>query len=290
MRAPEMAQIGAGVERQIPKNIVLAVNYIHSQAWHSLRSRNITAPLASTPASTTAIYLYEASGRLKQDQLIANVNARVSPKLSFSGSYTWNKARSDTDGAGTFAADPYNLQPEYGRAGFDIRHRVQFNGVVSAPWGFRLSPFFVATSARPFNITVGRDLNGDTLFTDRPVFATDMSRGSVRQTAFGAFDLAPVSGQIPIPRNYGEGPLQVAMNLRVAKVFKLGHEVKGKRDPMELTVTALSRNLLNHPNLAPPVGNLSSPLFGESIALVSGGGGNSASGNRRIELQIKLGF
>jgi Carboxypeptidase regulatory-like domain len=290
MRAPEMAQIGAGVERQIPKNIVLAVNYIHSQAWHSLRSRNITAPLASTPASTTAIYLYEASGRLKQDQLMTNVNARVSPKLSFSGSYTLNKARSDTDGAGTFAADPYNLQPEYGRAGFDIRHRVQFNGVISVPWGFRLSPFFVATSGRPFNITVGRDLNGDTLFTDRPVFATDLSRSSVRQTAFGAFDLAPVAGQIPIPRNYGEGPGQVSVNLRVAKVFKLGREVKGKRDPMELTVTALSRNLLNHPNLALPVGNLSSPLFGESIALVGGGGGNSASGNRRIELQIKLAF
>ena len=58
---------------------------------------------------------------------MTNVNARVSPKLSFSGSYTLNKARSDTDGAGTFAADPYNLQPEYGSAGFDIRHRVQFN-------------------------------------------------------------------------------------------------------------------------------------------------------------------
>ena len=290
IRAPEMVQIGAGVERQMPKNIVLAVNYIHSQAWHSLRSRNIAAPLASTPASTTAIYLYEASGHLKQDQVITNVNARVSPKLSFSGSYILNKARSDTDGAGTFAADPYNLQPEYGRAGFDIRHRVQFNGVLSMPWGVRLSPFLVATSGRPFNITVGRDLNGDTLFTDRPAFAADLSRSSVRQTAFGAFDLAPAVGQIPIPRNYGDGPGQVSVNLRVAKAFKLGREVKGRRDPMELTVTALSRNLLNHPNLALPVGNLSSALFGESTALVSGGGGNSASGNRRIELQIKLGF
>jgi hypothetical protein len=283
-------QIGAGVERPLPKNIVVAVNYVHSQGWHSLRSRNITAPLASTPASTTAIYLYEASGRMKQDQLITNLNARISPKLSFSGSYTLNKANSDTDGVGTFAADPYNLRPEYGRAGFDIRHRVQFNGVISAPWGFRLSPFFVATSGRPFNVTVGRDLNGDTLFTDRPVFATDLSRSSVRQTAFGAFDLAPVAGQIPIPRNYGEGPGQVSVNLRVAKVFKLGQEVKGKRDPMELTVTALSRNLLNHPNLASPVGNLSSSLFGQSVALVGGGGGNGATGNRRIELQIKLAF
>ena len=80
IRAPEMAQAGAGVERQLPRNIVLAVNYIHSQAWHSLRSRNITAPFASTLPGTTAIYLYEASGRLKQDQLITNVNARVNPK------------------------------------------------------------------------------------------------------------------------------------------------------------------------------------------------------------------
>ena len=41
-------------------------------------------------------------------------------QLSVTGSYTLNKAESDTDGSGTFAADPYNLRPEYGRAGFDI--------------------------------------------------------------------------------------------------------------------------------------------------------------------------
>ena len=66
-------------------------------------------------------------------------------------------------------------------------------------------------------------------------------------------------------------------------------EAKGKRDPMELTFTALSRNLLNHPNLALPSGNLSSPVFGQSTSLVSGGG-NNANGNRRIELQLKLSF
>ena len=103
-------------------------------------------------------------------------------------------------------------------------------------------------------------------------------------------DLLPLASQTLIPRNYGDGPGQVALNLRVAKVFKLGKEVKGKRDPMELTITALSRNLLNHPNFALPVGNLSSPLFGQSTALATGGGGNSASGNRRIEFQLKIAF
>jgi hypothetical protein len=290
MRAPEMAQMGIGVERQLPKNIVLAVNYLRSQGWHSLRSRDITAPVAGAATSTTATYLYEASGVFRQNQLVTSVNARVNPRFSLTGSYTLNKAESDTDGAGTFGADPYDLRPEYGRAGFDIRHRVQLNGAFSAPWGLRLSPLLVATSGRPINITVGRDLNGDTLFTDRPAFATDLARGSVRQTTFGAFDLLPIAGQTLIPRNYGEGPGQFALNLRLAKTFKLGEAVKGKRDPMEITFTALSRNLLNHPNLALPVGNLSSSLFGQSTALVSGGGGNSASGNRRIEFQLRLAF
>jgi hypothetical protein len=290
MRAPQMAQMGAGVERQLPKDIVLSVNYLHTRGWHNLRSRNITAPPAGALAPATAIYLYEASGVFRQNQLITSLNARVSPKLSFTGSYTLNKANSDTDGAGTFAADPYNLRPEYSRAGFDIRQRVQLNGVVSAPWGIRLSPFLVATLGRPFNITVGRDLNGDTLFTDRPSFATDLSRASVVRTAFGVFDLAPAAGQALIPRNYGYSPGQVSVNLRLAKIFKLGEPGKGKRDPMELTISGQARNLLNHPNLASPVGNLSSSLFGQSVALVGGGGGNSASGNRRIELQIKLAF
>jgi hypothetical protein len=290
IRAPYMAQLGVGVERQLPRNLVLAVNYLHSRGFHNLRSRDIAVSGGISVPDVAAIYLYESSGIFKQDQLVTSLNARINPKISFNGSYTLGKAQSDTDGAGTFPANSYDLRPEYGRAGFDVRHRVQFSGSFAAPWGLRFSPMLVATSTRPFNITMGRDLNGDTLFTDRPAFATDLTRASVVKTAFGAFDLAPLPGQTIIPRNYGVGPALVSLNLRVAKTFKLGKEAKGKRDPMELTFTALSRNLLNHPNLALPDGNLSSPYFGESTALVSGGGGNSASGNRRIELQCRLAF
>ena len=288
MVAPYMVQTGVGVERQLPRNVVVAVNYLHSRGAHMLRSRSV--PAAANPAgNTSAIYLYEGSGLFKQDQLITSVNAKVSARLSFTSSYTFGQARSDTDGAGTFPADSSDLRPEYGRAGFDARHRVQFNGSWAAPWGVRLSPLFVASSGRPFNIIVGRDSNGDTLFTDRPAFATDPGRSTVRHTAYGTFDLAPIAGQTLIPRNYGEAPGLVSLNLRAAKVFKLGQEVKDKRDPMELTITALSRNLLNHPNFALPSGNLSSPVFGQSTALLSGGG-NNASGNRRIEFQLKLSF
>ncbi|HWC97443.1 MAG TPA: TonB-dependent receptor [Candidatus Sulfopaludibacter sp.] len=290
IQAPYMIQAGAGVERQLPKHLVLAVNYLHSRGWHTLRSRDITPSGNVAAPDVTAIYLYESSGIYKQDQLISSLTARIDSNISFNGSYTFGKANSDTDGSGTFPADSYNVRPEYGRAGFDVRHRVQFSGSFAFRWGLRLSPMLVATSTRPFNITIGRDLNGDTIFTDRPAFATDLSRPSVVKTAFGAFDLAPMPGQTIIPRNYGVGPGLVSLNLRLAKTFKLRKEAKGKRDPMELTFTALSRNLLNHPNLALPDGNLSSPYFDESTSLVSGGGGNSASGNRRIEFQCRLAF
>ncbi len=290
IRAPYMGQAGVGVERQLPRNLVLSVNYLHSRGWHNLRSRAIT-PIGSVAApDVTSIYLYESSGIFKQDQLVTSLTARVNSRISFNSSYSFGKANSDTDGAATFPADSYNLRPEYGRAGFDVRHRLQFSGSFAFRWGLRLSPMLVATSSRPFNITIGRDLNGDTIFTDRPSFATDLSRPSVVRTPFGALDLSPMPGQTIIPRNYGVGPGLVSLNVRLAKTFKLGKEVKGKRDPMELTFTALSRNLLNHPNLALPDGNLSSPYFGESTALVAGGGGNNASGNRRIEFQCRLTF
>jgi hypothetical protein len=78
----------------------------------------------------------------------------------------------------------------------------------------------VASSGRPFNIIVGQDLNGDTLFTDRLAFATDLNRPSVRQTAFGEFDLAPLPGQALIPRNSGLGPGAHLIEMRVSKTFK----------------------------------------------------------------------
>jgi len=50
------------------------------------------------------------------------------------------------------------------------------------------------------------------------------------------------------------------------------------------------RNIFNHVNLAPPVGNLSSPLFGRSNALGGGGFFGNSTANRRIELETRFTF
>jgi hypothetical protein len=64
-----------------------------------------------------------------------------------------------------------------------------------------------------------------------------------------------------------------------------------------LTFSVSASNVLNRQNDGTPVGNLSSPLFGQSTSLGGlfmgfgrGGGGGSDAGNRRIELQVRASF
>lgn len=60
-----------------------------------------------------------------------------------------------------------------------------------------------------------------------------------------------------------------------------------------VTFSVNIQNLLNHTNLTNPIGNLSSPQFGESISSAGGfggPGGSFAAGNRRIQLQVRFGF
>jgi hypothetical protein len=291
-RAPMMVQGAMAFERQLPKNITLSTNYIHSRGVRVLRSRNINAALPGTGAhpfgGVNSIYFYETSGVFRQNQVITSVNAKVSPKLTISGSYTWGRARSNADGAGTFPANQYDLSSEYGRAGFDIRHRGQVNGSVSLPWQVRLNPFLTVTSGRPYNVTLGRDLNGDSLYTDRPAYATDLARTSVVMTSFGPLDAAPLPGQTILPRNYGNSAAMVAANLRISKTLTLGEGGGGKKpagDPRQLTFTLNGRNFINHPNLGNPNGNLSSPTFGRATGLAGGQGST-----RRLDLQVRFDF
>lgn len=61
-----------------------------------------------------------------------------------------------------------------------------------------------------------------------------------------------------------------------------------------LTLSASTLNALNHPNFAPPNGDLSSGYFGQSRSLggliVMTHGGAPSTYNRKIDLQLRLTF
>jgi len=145
---------------------------------HILVTDNINAPLPSSGlrpfGNVGNIFEYESSGRFNQNQLFIGFNNRFSRAITFFSSYVLSKTTNDTDGQGgsLFPANSYDLTGEFGRAAFDVRHRFTFAGTINLPWWqLSLNPFIIASSGRPFNITIGQDLNGDRLFTERPSFA-----------------------------------------------------------------------------------------------------------------------
>jgi hypothetical protein len=226
LRTPYTMETSLSIERQLPYRTTLSVSYIGARTLHMLRVRNINAPFnggARPFGNIGNIFEYESSGRFNQNQLLVSANNRFTRKFTLFASYVLNKANSDTDGPNTFPANQYDLSTEYGRSALDTRHRFFLGGSVNAlPWGIRLSPFVTANSGRPFNITTGRDSNGDTLFTERPAFATDLNKTGVIITRFGAFDPNPTAGQQIIPRNFGTGPAFFSVNLRASKTWGFG--------------------------------------------------------------------
>src|SRR5262249_36403897 len=125
-------------------------------------------------------------------------------------------------------------------------------------------------------------------------------------------------------RNYGRGPGQITVNLRIGKTIGIGPRKEGAKlaagaaapgidaanmsapgglrglfassasdRKYSLTIQRSGRNLLNHVNSGPIVGNITSPLFGLANQIAStpnGEGFSENASNRRLELQIKFSF
>ncbi len=334
LRAPYIMQSAFTVERQLPANTTLAVTYSNSHGLHQLRSEDINAPLPGTynpnsPGSgvfplgiSNPLFLMTSSGLYNQNQVMFNVNTRVNRNISLYGFYVYNRAMSNTDGLSTFPANPYNFAGEYGPASTDIHHRENMGGSITTKWHIRLNPYLNIQSGAPFDITTGSDLYGTTLFNGRPAFAASPNQPGAIETAYGLLDPNPTPGEKQLPRNYGRGPGQVNLNLRVGKTWGFGRErgqarpaatpsnggvtpgpppnngggitggVSSTSHPYNLTLTASFRNLTNHTNPGPIIGNITSPLFGfANQAAGSGGSGISESANnRRLEIQIRFAF
>ena len=241
LRAPYTLQSAISVERQITKSATLSVTYLDSRGFDQLGTINANAPL---PGSTIRpdpnhgnVYEFVSESVFRQRQLILNNNVRLGSKLQLFGYYTLNYANSNASGVSNFASNSYNLSQDYGRASFDTRHRLFLGGSISMPYLFRLSPFMVVSSGSPFNITVPDDVNGDSIFNDRPALISaarcaqtvlpDPS-STVYCTPLGTFDAAGALTGIPlVPINYGTGPAHVVLNLRLSKTFGFGAKAKG---------------------------------------------------------------
>jgi len=244
--SPYTQQLGASLERQLTKTVTVTGTYLHSFGVHQMVTRDAN-PFTPVPGTTYynqstgprlnpnlgIIQEYYPEAVFKQNQMILNVNARVSPKLGFFGFY--NLSFANTNGAGgfgggSFASNSYNLSQDYGRAAFVNRNMLFLMGNYTGPWAIRFNPFLIARSGRPYNIVSGTDLTGDNFVNDRPSYADASLCASnpdqYFQTQFGCLNSLPGPGDTLIPMNLGNGPASVAMNLRLSKTIGVGPKVE----------------------------------------------------------------
>ncbi|HKP36361.1 MAG TPA: TonB-dependent receptor [Pyrinomonadaceae bacterium] len=231
LQAPQLYLTGIQVERQLPKNITAFVGAYTMRMIHGIRLRDINAPLppnfTTRPiANAGEIYQFESSGLFRLSQMFIGFNSRLNPKISLSGNYSLSKATGDFDGFGGtgLPMNSYDVSIEQGRTTGDVRHRFTLFGTYNSPWwGLVFNPFVVANTGPPFNITTGQDANFDRAYNERPTFAQLNAICTARPDRCTSFDYSSTSNAF-IPRNYGNSPGSIVVNMRVGKTFTWGGE------------------------------------------------------------------
>jgi len=319
-------QAGVGIDQQLTSKWTANITYLFTQGVHQYLSNNVTAP-AFNPATYTVtgsaptVYnsQFQSGGFFKQHQVIFTSSVQTR-RFVLNGSYTFNIAKSDTEGVYSFPSVAQNPGLDYGRASFGVRHRVTLMNSYTAPFGFVFASLLSAQSGTPYNLTTGYDLTGNNQFNARPAYGTCGAPGVVT-TRYGCLDTNPVGkGERIVPFGVGLGPANALLDLRVSKTFGVGPRIQtesggdtlsggddvsdrgigsggaaiklnaGAPRRYSLTFVAGASNILNIVNLAPPNGVLISPIFGKSQSLADGAFQNPTPGNRAISFQMNFSF
>jgi hypothetical protein len=168
--------------------------------------------------------LTETAGLSRSHQLFVSPNINYKKMFLF-GFYSLSYGKDDNEGQ---PADPYNLRSEWGPSSFaDVRNRFLMGTSLPLPFRLSLSPFMIASSGTPYNITTGQDTDLTGVAEERPSLETSVTASActgsnlVYESGFGCFNLNPAPGT-SISRNFARGPATFTLNLRLSRTWSFG--------------------------------------------------------------------
>ena len=289
LKPPASLQMRLEFERLLPGGWKISAAHSWTFNWNRLRSLNINAPLVSllNPDPRTAprpfgvsgnILQFESSGRAEGRVLYVGVNQNSNKYFSVNAGYINFNFRTDADSAFALPQSSYDFTGEWARPIWGIRHRFFLSSTINLPEKLRLSASFNAASGAPYNITTGRDNNGDGNFNDRPNESLSSDLQAVH-TIFGFLNPNAINGNFR--RNAGANPATATLDLNLSRVFIVGKRTKEGEGRYKLTFNIRAANALNRANLLGTSGILSSPLFGRAT---------TANPARRVEFGLRFNF
>lgn len=281
---PSGHRMHVGAERTLTPNQRLNVNY--SRAWGrgQLRGRNLNAPVNGVRPNAEFANILSLVSDAESTTDSINVGWNLT-KLDWKQSfffvnYTWTKASTNTTGAFSVPANGDNLDTEWGPSMGDIRHRASGSFSMRPIGDLSVSFNARVQSGSPYNITTGRDNNGDGLFNDRP---EGVSRNSARTAA--QWDLG---GRISYAWGFGTrgqsgggggGGQTIIMGGGGGMAPGFGGGANNKRFRIEAYISG--QNLLNRANYVGYSGVVTSPFYGQPTNVMN---------PRKLQAGLRFGF
>jgi hypothetical protein len=298
---PQVTRFSVGVEHQVTSWMGIRGNVFRQHGTNQFRSLNINAPVDGVRpiAGFDNISQIESIGESKTLGFEISGNFNYQPRRMFSF-FHYRYGRSENDGTeSSLPFDSNNLAAEWGPASNDIRHNVMWGVNAPIAFGFRTNFNVRYTSAPPYTITEGIDLNDDGVFyNDRPAgVGRNTARGDDALTmdlrlswskGFGAPRTPVGPGGGPIMRGGPPGGGGGGGGRRGGSggggggggpMMMMGGPGEQRRFTLEIFTQV--NNLTNAVNFGGYSGVLTSRNFGLP---------SSAQAPRRIELGTRLGF
>jgi hypothetical protein len=308
LRTPAMHHWNLSMQRQLGSTRVAELAYVGSRGRGLLGARDLNEPLPSPtglprpdPFFDEVLYL-ESAGRSNYHALQARFDQRLGG-ASVLAAYTLGKSLDDGSGFFPSAGDPNLPQnsrdrgAEYGRSGFDVRHRLSVSLAWDVPsaagdgWrrtllgDWQLAGILSVQTGRPFTVALLPDFDNSNTgrsslgfgANDRPNVVGDPRLDSPTPERWfdtAAFVVPPRGTFGNAGRNTVEGPGYANVNAALTKRLTLTPRAR-----LDLRLEAF--NLFNRANYSQPDPYLGSPTFGQIL---------SAGSPRRIQLGARLGF
>jgi hypothetical protein len=320
LQLPYSLEWNVAAERALGVDQTASIAYVGAVGRRLIRQELLSNPNPNFGSAE----LVGNGGTSSYNALQIQVRRRLAHGLQALVGYTWSHSIDTASGSAGFGSDFYvrSASLNRGDSDFDVRHSVTaavtFN--IPAPSGgslgsrvlrdWSIDAVFRAHSALPADVFLSSLSNPLNPLADVrpdvvpgvPFYIGDPSAPGGKRINPAAFTSPPVDPITGVPtrqgtlgRNVLRGFPLNQLDLALRREFRLA-------DAVRLQFTGEFFNVFNHPNFGNPVGDLSSPLFGQAITMLgqSLGQGNpgagafsplyATGGPRSLQLSLKLLF
>jgi hypothetical protein len=264
-------RLSAGIDQTVSPRVRVGATYSHTRGSGLLRGENLNAPVNGVRPDPAFVNIVEVVSDAASRQHVLSGFASISlsapspqgtgprwnwKRTSFNVNYSTGKMENNTDGPFSLPASG-SPEGEWGQTGGEIRrHRLNLGINTSALRNLSANLNLNAATGSPYNITTGRDDNGDLVYNDRPTGVgrnTQWTPGQWTVNGFFFYTLAIGKRTVQNPG----GITGISIRNGEATVTTGGPAPPRYR----LGIQASVQNLTNHVNYTGYSGTMTSPFF-----------------------------